>query len=78
MLVKPDEYGNAQVLESTYKRYVLPSALTGIPLSFLGNAMTFSTSEFTLYCWVLPQLPESFPSFAFCFLLDVLDIKPYL
>ena len=29
-------------------------------LSSLGNAMTFSNSEFTLYCWVLPQLPESF------------------
>ena len=25
-----------------------------------------SNSEFTLYCWVLPQLPESFPAFAFC------------
>ena len=34
------EYGNAQVLESTHKRYVLSSALTRIPLSFLDNAMT--------------------------------------
>ena len=57
---------NTQVLESTHKRYVLSSALTGFALSFLGNAMTFSNSEFTLYCWVLPQLPESFPAFAFC------------
>ena len=57
---------NAQVLESMHKRYVLSSALTGIALSFLGNAMIFSNSEFTLYCWVLPQLPESFPGFAFC------------
>ena len=25
-----------------------------------------SNSEFTLYCWVLHQLPESFPALAFC------------
>ena len=66
MLVNLDEYGNAQVLESTHKRYELSSALTGIPLSFLGNAITLSNSESTLYFWVLPQLPESFPAFAFC------------
>ena len=66
ILVNLDEYGNAQVLESTHKRYVLSSALTGIASSLVGNAMTFSNSEFTLYCWVLPQLPESFPAFAFC------------
>ena len=44
---KLDEYGNAQVLEGTLKRYVLSSDLTGIPLSFLGNAMTFSNSGIT-------------------------------
>ena len=43
MLVNLDEYGNAQVLESTHKRYVLSSALAGFALSFLGNAMTFQT-----------------------------------
>ena len=43
ILVKPDEYGNAQVLESTHKRQVLSPALTGIAPSLVGYAITTST-----------------------------------
>ena len=51
----------ARTSATCYHRHQL-----GFLLVFLDNAMTLSNSEFTLYCWVLPQLPESFPAFAFC------------
>ena len=50
-----DEYGSAQVLESTHKRQVLSSALTGIALSFLGYAITFQTVDSLSTVELLPS-----------------------
>ena len=60
MNVEMLKFLRARTSATFYHRHQL-----GLP-QILRLCYNHSNSEFTLYCWVLPQLPESFPAFAFC------------
>ena len=62
-----DEYGNAQVLESTRKHQDLSSALTGIRSQFLQLCHNLSNSGISLYCWVSSPITRIIPNICILF-----------